>query len=406
VRASRAHRLGLVNAALGTLPSARAALDADALPETTARRLGLADFGGEAFREPLARLVRALEQEAGLSPLGRHIARWRIQGSLANRLKLQADRSRHPEIARERVEGPLFIVGPPRSGTTILFHALGEDPASLAVQQWKLEFPSPPPQARAGPRDPRVRSTARKVALLDLLLPDLRSLYPLGAELPQECVVIQGHEFTSIMFSIGYRMPSYDAWLFDVDQREAYAFHRRFLQQLQWKVSAPRWVLKSPGHLLALPALFETYPDACVVQLHRDPVEVIASLANLTRMLRRLSSRRVDPVELGTQTAAFWARALERAHAFRERHPELRNRFLDVQFSDLCGDPLEVVHAIYRHCGRSLAADAELRIKRFLDANLRPAREASPERMRVYGLEPAREAQRFAWYREVYGFAR
>ena len=64
-----------------------------------------------------------------------------------------------------------------------------------------------------------------------------------------------------------------------------------FLQHLQSGV-AGQWLLKSPAHLWQLDALVAEYPDALIVQTHRDPLNVISSISALTHHLRHLASRR------------------------------------------------------------------------------------------------------------------
>ena len=167
------------------------------------------------------------------------------------------------------------------------------------------------------------------------MIPDLRKVYETKAELPEECVVLKGHEFKTIMFLIAYSVPSYERWLLGCDQTTAYEWHERILQQLQWNSGGGHWVLKSPEHLLSLDLLLARYPDACIIQTHRDPLEVVPSLASLTRVLRSLSSDAIDEPAIGREASRFWVEALERGLAYRDAHPELTGRFLDVRFEDI-----------------------------------------------------------------------
>jgi hypothetical protein len=399
-----AKRLRLLNAVGGRVLARRALVPEELIREVV-ERVGLEDFGGAEFREPLRHLVEALEKEARLSPIGRHIIRSRIAEALENRLRVQSDRLAHPEIGGEEIARPVFIIGPPRSGTTILFHTLAQDPANLTLSQWKLDFPSPPPEANPRPRDARVRRTRQRAALLYGLLPELRPVYTVAATLPNECAVVTAHEFSSVLYSITYDVPSYDAWLLRSDPEAAYRLHRRFLQQLQWRVPEPRWVLKSPGHLLALDALFASYPDARVIQTHRNPVEVLPSLASLTTILRALSSEHVDPARVGPQVSDFWYQALARAHEFRTSHPELADRFVDLGFAEISGDLIGSLHRLYERLGWTLPSEAEHRMRRFLEergGGMRKPRGEDPLR---FGIDAKREAARFAWYLEAHGLA-
>ena len=382
-----------------------APLDLEEVLERAHRVTGLQDFGAETFREPLSRLIDSLEREAHLSPLGRLVARSRIHGHLVNRLQVIADRKREPSIARERIEAPLIIVGPPRTGTSILFRLLAQDERALSALAWKLQFPSPPPGRHPRFFDRRFLRVRANEIFLNGLVPDLRKVYETKAELPEECVVLKGHEFTTIMFSIAYSVPSYESWLLNCDQRPAYRWHEWLLQQLQWNTDGGHWVLKSPEHLLSLGSVFERYPDACLIQTHRDPLEIVPSLASLTRILRSLSSDRIEKSQIGPEAAHFWAEALERGRAFREAHPELEKRFLDVRFEEICADPLAVIRRIYAHFGRELTPASEKRMQRYLRCNPRGKHGEHHYTLEEYTLRRDDVATRFERYRRALGYA-
>jgi hypothetical protein len=391
---------------LAPVLGSREPLDVERLIYEARAATGLEDFGGEAFRAPLARLVDALESEAAMSPLGDVITKSRIHGHLVNRLRLAADDSKIPDVTDEKIRAPIAIAGPPRTGTSILFHLIAQDPSRLSPLAWKLQYPSPPPGRSAGPWDRRVLAQKGREHFLYAVLPALRQVYRTAADLPEECVVMKGHEFTTIMFSIAYRVPSYEAWLLDADHTSAYRMHRRFLQQLQYEVDDPAWILKSPEHLLSLDAFLATYPDACIVQTHRDPLEVLPSLASLTQILRSLSSEQIDPQEIGRDTAHFWSTALDRARRFRETNPALKDRFIDVEFEDICDDPIAVVGRIYDHFGFELSDEARRCMTAFLAKNPRGRFGEHRYSLESYGFDREREADRFVDYRTALGYAR
>ncbi|MCG8591427.1 MAG: sulfotransferase [Proteobacteria bacterium] len=365
---------------------------------------GLCDFDGEAFAEPLERLVRSLEEEAALTPAGRAIARVRLRDHLANRLRLVADEARWPGIRSERIERPLVIAGLPRTGTTILFHMLAQDPELLSPLSWKLQYPSPPPGRGVGRFDRRVVAQKARGHFLYSVLPALRHVYRTAALLPEECVVMKAHEFTAILFSIAYRVPRYASWLLDCDHTAAYAMHERFLQHLQFGVERPRWVLKSPEHLLCLEPLLARYPDACIVQTHRDPLTVLPSFASLTAILRSLSSDAIDAREIGVETAHFWSTALERARRQRAAHPEWESQIVDVQYDDICADPMAVVERIYARAGRELGAPARAAMLRFLKRHPKNRHGEHVYSLERFELDREREAERFAGYRAAVGY--
>src|SRR6185503_10133496 len=230
-------------------------LDEAALIAEATRRTGFDDFGDERFREPLRLLLDAFEREAALTLLGRMMVRTDVLRLLENRLRMTAEHRRHPEIERGPVTAPLFIMGLPRTGTSILHELLAQDPEGRVPMSWEVQHPWPPPEAATYDTDPRIAEVDAHLAGVDRILPDFKKIHPMGARLPQECVALTAHDFATIMNHTTHRVPTYQRWLDTTDLRWVYASHRRQLQYLQWKVPAQRWVLKSPGHLWALDAL-------------------------------------------------------------------------------------------------------------------------------------------------------
>ena len=127
----------------------------DLLAEASQRAGGLTDTGDD-LSVPLATFVDALAGEARLSEFGELVARERILLHLVNRLTYVEDRKKYAEIAEQTVERPVFIIGFPRTGTTILHDILAKDPASRAPLTWETMFPSPPPEAATFRSDPRL----------------------------------------------------------------------------------------------------------------------------------------------------------------------------------------------------------------------------------------------------------
>ena len=106
---------------------------------------GLDDFGGDTFREGLERLTAALESEADLTDMGRTILELRLRGLLVNRLRIEDTYRAHPEIDEQQVQGPLFIIGLPRTGTTALSNLLAADPQIRSLRMWESSDSVPRP---------------------------------------------------------------------------------------------------------------------------------------------------------------------------------------------------------------------------------------------------------------------
>jgi hypothetical protein len=203
-----------------------------------------------------------------------------------------------------------------------------------------------------------------------------------------------------MLFHTTHRIPSYQAWLESRDLRPAYRYHRRFLQYLQWRCPAERWVLKSPGHLWALEALLAVYPDARFAFTHRDPVRVAASLANLVVMLRSLASDRADQREIGEDWSRRLAEGLEAAMRARDRLGLGEDRVVDVRLHEFVGNEIETVRSIYERFGMAFSSEAEARMRRFLAENPKDKHGAHRYRLEDAGLDLAAERRRFAAYQE------
>src|SRR5262245_29545185 len=315
-------------------------LDGDTLLEDARRRTRRGDFGDPSFLEPFHRLLHSYEREAQLSLLGRIAARQDTTRLLASRLRLEADRKRHPEIAAEAVRRPLFVTGLPRTGTTLLHGLLAQDPGNRVPLHWESVYPSPPPDRARYTRDPRIAAAERQVRGFHRLNPGIRKIHPVGARLPEECLIITSHSFLSFQFQTSHFVPSYQAWLEAHDLRACYEAHRRVLQHLQWRCRGERWVLKAPAHLYGIEALFAAYPDAGVILTHRNPIGVAGSLARLATVLRSTFCDSVDPIAVGEEMYHRWANGIARALRARDAGCAAPAQFCDVYYTDLVRDPI------------------------------------------------------------------
>lgn len=378
-------------------------LDEKTLLDKACAQTGLDDFGDDSFREALQVLLRAFETEAGLSFVGRICVHGDSVRLLSNRLRLVADRRRHPAIGAEVIRRPLFITGLPRSGTTFLHALLAQDPAHRAPQVWEVMHPSPPPEQASYATDARITATARELKWLDLLMPDFETVHLIDARLPQECIAITSHDFRSYTFETMYTVPSYRAWHDRQDRRPVYEFHRHFLQHLQWRCPGQRWVLKAPSHLLALEALLQVYPDAGIILTHRDPLKVLASCASFTEVLRRGFSDRLDKAALAQEVLERWVEGAGLAVKYRQDQGNLRQQLFDVHYLELLRDPMSMVRRIYAVFDLELTGAAETAMERFLLANPKNKGGVHRYSLEEFGLTPETERRRFQFYLDFFG---
>ena len=331
------------------------------LIEKAKRRCQLDNFGDGDFHDALSRLLDASRREARLNVIGKIALGSDVVRILCNRLRLEQDRQRHPEIARQEIREPLFIVGLPRSGTTLLHILLAADPAHRAPLTWEVLSPSPP---TSQDRQKRIRQAARDLAALRWLAPTFETVHTTGAELPQECVSLMSPTFMSDQFDTMYNMPTYRAWFFSQDLQPAYEFHHRFLQHLQFRQAGERWILKAPAHMFAASALLSIYPDARFLQIHRDPLEAVASVSSLVTILRRVFSDSVDPVQVGHDALIYWSRALTTFLRARDHLPA--SRVFDLHYSEIRRDPIAAARGVYEHFGWRFSDEVEQRMRNAL----------------------------------------
>lgn len=340
-------------------------LESETLCAEARRRTGLADFGEPPIEPALSILLDSLEREANLHPLGRFLMWMHLRGLLETRLRLaELWNQEAAALAASPLSKPVFITGMPRSGSTLLHELLGEDPANRAPRVWEVMFPVPTPASGRGGQDRRIRKSAVCLWWFRRLAPRSESVHPLRASTPHECVAIQSYTLLSEEFISTCRVPAYEAFLRATDLGPAYAWQRRFLQHLQWNCPIRRWVLKSPDHVFGLAKLFSAFPDARIIQTHRNPLEVLKSLNRLNEVLRGVFVRPGDPVQSEAREAHELASNMERLIRFRDAHPELASRFVDVNYSELVSYPLPTVRRIYEQLDIPLTQEAAERMRR------------------------------------------
>ena len=365
---------------------------------------GLNEFGDDDWREPLAILAESLDREAHLNDIGRMVMRQRLVDILATRLRVYHWLERFPEIEDEAIEAPLVIVGLPRTGTTMLHRTIAADPRMYAPLWYETRFPCPDPAwdfTTEGDR--RIRDAkAEMQAMLDAN-PDLMSIHPMDAMGPDEDIMLLEQSFYSYNIQAFANVPSYDRWVESQDHTPGYAYFRRLLQFLQWQKarvgqSGQRWTLKAPHHLHFMDLVFKTFPDARVVQSHRDPVETIPSLASLIAGVWVIYSDAADPLEVGRQWARKFARGMAKTMAVRDAMDS--SRFLDLWFRDTVSQPLAEIQKVYDFLGMELTTEARDEMAQWQAFNRRELRPPHEYTLDQFGFTESGLREQFAEYRE------
>ena len=374
-------------------------LDQESLLEAASRATGLSDFGEADFQEPLGVLLESLENDAALSPMGRILARGDVLNLLENRLHLVEAHRAHPEIREQGIEKPVFIVGLPRSGTSILHELLAQDPRLRAPLSWEAHSPWPPPGAEPETEGKRIQRAEEVFTFWNELVPEYKTMHEMGARIPCECIWLTAHSFRSEEFLGRNQVPRYGAWLATADLAPAYRIHRQFLEVLQWKQPTPRWLLKAPSHMMALGPLFAEYPDARIIQTHRDPLQIMGSSVNILKALWWMRSEEVDP-ELIQASFAGEGLAARLFAALDERDQGGRDadQFRDVLFSDLMNEPVATLASIYDWLEMDLSPSVEKAMLDYLAAKPRGKHGKHEYTFSELGLDLKTERARFQDY--------
>jgi Sulfotransferase family len=324
-------------------------LESEALCAEARRRTGLEDFGDPPVEPALSILVNSLELQADLHPLGRFLLWVHLRGLLETRLRLTQTWREHLEIMSARfIERPVFITGMPRSGSTFLHELMAEDPENRAPQVWEVMFPIPGQSYSRSAVDPRMGQAEARLWWFRRLAPRVDAVYPMRASTPQECVAIHSYTLLSEQFAITCRVPAYEAFLREGNLGPAYTWQKQFLQYLQLSRPTKKWILKSPEHVYGLEDLLAVFPDATVIQTHRNPLDVLRSSIELAEVLEGTFAYAGDREQARIREARSLTESMECSTSFRETHPELEGRFIDVKYHELVSDPLAVVRQIYQ----------------------------------------------------------
>ena len=376
-------------------------LDEDSLLQHACKTTGLSDFGDELWREPFSVLVKALEEEAQLTLMGRLMARNDVILWLSTRLQVTATLKRHPEILEEEIVAPLVIVGLPRSGTSILFELLSQDPEVGVPLMWEALQPCPPPESSSYESDPRIQQADQLFTQWNRVAPEFTSMHEMRGDIPAECGLLMAGCFISDHNASLHQTPSYSAWCAQADFLPVYQYHKTILQILQWKNPRKRWLLKAPEHQVHLEILLQVYPDARIVQTHRDPLKCMSSTTSLMGTLYSMRSDQAfnaqifENIIMGDATA----QRLERVIQQRESGLVPAANIADSRYQDLMDDPMACIEQTYQYFGMALTDDARGRMLAYLNA--KPKGKHGVHQYQV-DEKRSKDRQLFRRYQELY----
>jgi hypothetical protein len=328
----------------------------DDLRESASRLTDLTDFGADDYSDGVAVLLESYARDADLTQLGQKVARVGLRGALAARLLSEAGWAAYPDHANVPIERPIFVTGLPRSGTTALHRLLTADPAHQGLELWLAEMPQPRPPRDTWADNPVFQHIQAAYQRHHVEHPEFMGVHYIAADTVEECWQLLRQTLRSVSYECLAHLPTYSAWLRDQDWTGSYQRHRRNLQLIGLNESGHRWVLKNPSHLFALDAILAVYPDALIIQTHRDPRAVIGSMCSLAAHATDGWSQTFRGAAIGKDQLELWARGLEEFAAARARYDQAQ--FLDVDYADFTASPVGTVESVYAHFGLPYTTDA------------------------------------------------
>ena len=437
--------IGTLLSTVGLLDRA-VSLDPDHLMTAACSKLGrkypkshcvLRDAEDEEWHESFHRLTNALQHEANLTMLGRVVAQGQIMGILETRGRLLEEFAKEEEeISNESLStpdfvDPIFIVGLPRTGTTLLSRLLALDPANRAPMLWEYMSPVPkppcPPPLNASASDlaayhqetkVRVAEEQWKLDQYKSLAPGLDAMHPLQATTPEECIIIMNYVMDSEQVAVTYPIHEYMQWLLKLDSHvKALKWNRRVLGHLQRDdPHGPRqWVVKTPYYLAMMDDIRKVYPNAKIIHTHRDPAQSILSVSSVVAKLHGIVTNDIDLNRIGSRQAEIHEAMVEKALKVRKRWTEEAEqdgevesnggfRVVDMHLEDLQKDPIGTVNSIYKELfGAELSPEAAGLMKNWLKENPRTKHGTHRPTMQEFGLEGRMNSNIYEAYRRAFG---
>ena len=377
----------------------------DLLHETVAGEIGSDDFGPGDYLPGLTALLQSMDYDPHFSEQGRRVAWGMVVGVLKGRAQAFKAMKEHPGFDARPIVSPVVITGVPRTGTTALHRLLAVDPRFQGLQTWLLDAPMPRPPLATWGDYPEFQKSVATIEARYAAAPNKRAAHHIAAEEVHECCMLLRQSFVSNIWSCGFSAPSYDAWWQCQDETSAYAHYHRCVQLIGSSEPEKRWLLKNPGHIENLDLLFVVFPDARVIQTHRDPAKAVPSLVALLMQLYPVmesGDAQLRSEIMLRREVAKWASAVRKADTVREQHP---GQVLDVVHADFHARPMQVLEQIYQFIGWDICADTRAAFARRIEE--KPELQHGVHRYNIddYGMSEAEAREPFGDYIQRFDLA-
>lgn len=365
---------------------------------------GLTDFGDKGFEVGLDALLYSLETECGLSTFGRVVAKTTIVDFLVNRLKIQDYLKKNPSVLQEKIERPIFIIGPGRSGTTITQYLLLQDDRFRSPLIWESYDLYPPVRPETFDTDPRIKAVEKRMKGMAMLAPEADAAHPQTAWDAQECVLFHSLEFMSGQFMVMFGCWDYQLWIERQPWYDLYAREKLMLQFMQsGGYRKERWLLKCPVHINRIPEILEIFPDAEFIQTHREPLECALSGASLCTIYQQIGKDEMNFKGMGWHFVDLMERQMRKNVEQREQLRHMPERFFDLHMSDIMRNPIGCVEATYAHFNIPLSKKTLDKMRAYMQEHSMQKKKKHQYLAADYGIDFDKEWDRFSFYRSYYG---
>ena len=376
-------------------------INANEIIDQAKSETGLSDLGEPLFSEGLNRLIDSINNEANLNEIGIQAQPIRIQGLLSNRLRFEEDLKKFPEILDQQIIAPIVIVGLPRTGSTMTHRLLASDPNHTAMLWWEGRYPALLPGEKRGDIETRMELGKAEVDAVVAASPEALDIHPWDYKGADEEILLLEHNFLSTVPESFMALPSYSKWIEEQDHTLAYEDLKKFIQYLQWQNPGrekKRWVLKSPHHLGFIDKMISVFPDAKIIQTHRDPVKTVPSFCSMCANLFEPLTTNFDKVFIGKHWSNKLTRALNHCMNISEKHPD---NFLDLEFLNMIKDPIDEMKKIYEFIGEPFGEKTEVAMEAWREEN-KHEMGAHKYSLEEYDLTESQINDNFAKYQQKY----
>lgn len=376
-------------------------INANEILDQAKSETGLSDLGEPLFLEGLNKLIDSVNNEANLNEIGIQAQPIRIQGLLSNRLRFEEDLKKFPEILEQEIIAPIVIVGLPRTGSTMTHRLLASDPNHTAMLWWEGRYPALLPGEKRGDIEARMQLGKAEVDAVVAASPEALDIHPWDYKGADEEILLLEHNFLSTVPESFMALPSYSEWIEEQDHALAYEDLKKFIQYLQWQNPGrenKRWVLKSPHHLGFIDKMISVFPDAKIIQTHRDPIKTVPSFCSMCANLFEPLTTNFDKVFIGKHWSNKLTRALNHCMNISEKHPD---NFLDLEFLNMIKDPIDEMKKIYDFIGEPFGEKTEVAMEAWREEN-KHEMGAHKYSLEEYDLTESQINNNFSKYQQKY----